>query len=74
MKICLFMTLKENFFNAEIIRVNSIQESHDYFNDGKCDVLAGLKPILLDELYYNNNLKIIENPFTFIKQSVGIES
>ena len=65
--------LKENFFNAEIIRVNSIQESHDYFNDGKCDVLAGLKPKLLDELSNNNNYKIIENPFTFIKQSVGIK-
>ncbi len=64
--------LKENFYNAEIIRVSSIQESHDFFNEGKCDILAGLKPKLLDELSINSNYKIIENPFTFIKQSVGV--
>ncbi len=65
--------LTDNFVNANIIRVNSIQESHDFFNDKKADVLAGLKPKLLDEISLNNDYFIIEEPFTFIKQSVGVK-
>ena len=37
------------------------------------DVLAGLKPKLLEELKINDDFKIILNPFTYIKQSVGIK-
>ena len=36
-------------------------------------MLAGLKPKLIDELAINNDFKIITNPFTFIKQSVGVK-
>ena len=43
------------------------------FNEGKVDVLAGLKPKLVEELEANKNLKIIDKPFTFIKQSIGIK-
>ena len=65
--------LTDNFNNAKIIRASSIQESHDFFNDKKADILAGLKPKLLDEISLNDDYFIIEEPFTFIKQSVGVK-
>ena len=65
--------LTDNLTNASIIRVSSIQESHDVFNSNKVDVLAGLKPKLLDEVSFNNSFMIINEPFTFVKQSVGFK-
>ena len=65
--------LTDNFKNVEIIRASSIEDSHDLFRNNKVDVLAGLKPKLIDELAINNDFKIITNPFTFIKQSVGVK-
>ena len=65
--------LSENFKDIELIRASSIQNSHILFNEGKANVLAGLKPKLIEELSKNNQLEIIEKPFTFIKQSVGIK-
>ena len=65
--------LTDNLTNAKIIRVSSIQESHDVFNSNKVDVLAGLKPKLLDEVSFNNSVMIINEPFTFVKQSVGFK-
>ena len=65
--------LSENFQDIELIRASSIQNSHILFNEGKANVLAGLKPKLIEELSKNDQLEIIEDPFTFIKQSVGIK-
>ena len=65
--------LTDNLTNASIIRVSSIQESHDVFNSNKVDVLVGLKPKLLDEVSFNNSFMIINEPFTFVKQSVGFK-
>ena len=65
--------LTEHFKNAELIKVNTIDNSHKLFREGGADVLAGLKPKLIDELKLNNDFKIISNPFTYIKQSIGIK-
>ena len=65
--------LTDNFKNVEIIRASSIEESHYLFRNNKVDVLAGLKPKLIDELAINYDFKIITNPFTYIKQSVGVK-
>ena len=65
--------LSENFKDIELIRASSIQNSHILFNEGKANVLAGLKPKLIEELSKNDQLEIIEDPFTFIKQSVGVK-
>ena len=65
--------LTENFKNANLIKVNTIEKSHKLFRDGDVDVLAGLKPKILEELKINNDFKIISNPFTYIKQSIGIK-
>ena len=64
--------LTENFKNAELIKVNTIDNSHKLFRKGDVDVLAGLKPKLIEELKHNSDFKIISNPFTYIKQSIGI--
>ena len=65
--------LTNNFKGIELIRANSIQGSHILFNEGKANILAGIKPKLIEELSKNDQLEIIEDPFTFIKQSVGIK-
>ena len=65
--------LTENFKKAELIRVNSIEESHNLFKENKVNVLAGLKPKLIDEMKRNNNYEMIQSPFTYIKQSIGIK-
>ena len=35
--------------------------------------MAGLKPKLLEELNNNDQFKLIDKPFTFIRQSIGIK-
>ena len=65
--------LTENFKKAELIKVNTMDNSHKLFREGGADVLAGLKPKLVEELELNSDIKIISNPFTYIKQSIGIK-
>ena len=65
--------LTENFKKAELIRVNSIEESHNLFRENKVNILAGLKPKLIEEMKKNNNYEMIQSPFTYIKQSIGIK-
>ena len=64
--------LTENYKNIKIIRTKTIDESHQYFRDGKVEILAGLKPRLLEELEHNDDYKLIEQPFTNVKQSIGV--
>jgi len=65
--------LSDNFKNAKIIRIKTIIGSHKLFHQGEANILAGLKPKLIEELKMDENLKIIDKPFTFIKQSIGIK-
>ena len=65
--------LTENFKNVELIRVNTIEESHQLFREDKVNVLAGLKPKLIEEIKTNNDFQMIDSPFTYIKQSIGIK-
>ena len=65
--------LTENFKNVELIRVNTIEESHQLFREDEVNVLAGLKPKLIEEIKTNNDFQMINSPFTYIKQSIGIK-
>ena len=65
--------LKSNFKFSKIVRAKSIDDSHDYYRAGKANVLAGLRPKLIDEIQLKNNDRIIDKPFTYIKQSVGFK-
>ncbi|MDA9914593.1 transporter substrate-binding domain-containing protein [Alphaproteobacteria bacterium] len=63
--------LTENIKNAELIRAKSIDLSFKIFEDNSYEVLAGLKPRLIDDLKNTKNCKILPGAFTFIKQCVG---
>ena len=65
--------LKNQFKNAEVIRSKSIQGSHEKFLRGEADVLASLKPKLLEEFSSSHEYRIIQTPFTAVKQSVGVK-
>ena len=65
--------LKDHYLRPEYIRVATIQESHDQFLAGQGDVLASLKPKLMNELAANADVMLITDPFTYIKQAVGMK-
>ena len=65
--------LSDNYKKAKIIRAKTIIETHNLFYNQDVNILAGLKPKLLEELNKNNEFKLIDEPFTFIKQSIGIK-
>ncbi len=65
--------LTENFQNAKIIRVDTFENSYQLFRNKKVNILAGLKPKLLEIIKNEKKFKIMSNPFTFIKQSIGIK-
>ncbi|MDB2583271.1 transporter substrate-binding domain-containing protein [Alphaproteobacteria bacterium] len=63
--------LTENIKNAELIRAKSIDLSFKIFEDNSYEVLAGLKPRLIDDIKNTKNCKILPGAFTFIKQCIG---
>lgn len=63
--------LTENIKNAELIRAKSIDLSFSIFQENEYEVLAGLKPKLIDDLKKTENCKILPGAFTFIKQCIG---
>ena len=65
--------LSDNYKKAKIIRTKTIIETHNLFYNQDVNILAGLKPKLLEELNNNDQFKLIDEPFTFIKQSIGIK-
>ena len=64
--------LTDNFTAPTYIRVASIGESHAEFHAGRADVLASLKPKLIEDIDASDAYRIIEHPFTAIRQAVGI--
>ena len=58
--------LKSNFKFSKIVRVKSIDDSHTYYRSGNANVLAGLRPKLIDEMQLKNNDRIIDEPFTYM--------
>ena len=63
--------LTDHFSQAQIIRASSIQAAHDLFLDKKANVLASLKPKLLEEVANHSGLRMM-SPFTAVKQSIGL--
>ena len=64
--------LTDHFSQAQIIRASSIQAAHDLFFEKKVDVLASMKPKLLEDMANHNGLRMIDPPFTAVKQSIGL--
>ena len=53
--------LSDNFKSAKIVRAPSIQASHALFWNNKVDVLASLKPKLIEEIDNREGVRLIEN-------------
>ena len=64
--------LTDHFSQAQIIRAPSIQAAHDLFFEKRVDVLASLKPKLLEDLANHSGIRMIDPPFTAVKQSIGV--
>lgn len=64
--------LTDNFKRAQIVRAPSIKAAHKMFFEKEVNVLASLKPKLLEDMVSHEGLRLIEMPFTAVKQSVGI--
>ena len=64
--------LTDHFSQAQIIRASSIQAAHDLFFEKKVDVLASLKSKLLEDMANHSDLRMIDPPFTAVKQSIGL--
>ena len=64
--------LKENYTAPTYQRVESINESVTAFEEGQGDVLACLKPKLMAMRSDQPNYRIIDPPFTAIRQAIGL--
>ena len=65
--------LTENVTKAKLVRAKSIDDSFSIFEENNFEVLAGLRPKLIDELNKTKDCKILEESFTFIKQCIGFK-
>ena len=63
--------LTENIKNAYLIRAKSIDESFSIFQENKYEVLAGLRPKLVDDIKKTTDCYLLDEPFTFINQCIG---
>ena len=63
--------LTENIKNADLIRAKSIDESFSVFQENKYEVLAGLRPKLIDDIKKTTDCYLLDEPFTFINQCIG---
>ena len=65
--------LTQNITKAKLVRAKSIGESFSIFQDNNLEVLAGLRPKLIDELSKTNDCKILPDAITIIKQCIGFK-
>ena len=65
--------LAANIKKAILKRAKTIDESFSIFELNKYEVLAGLRPKLIDDLKKTEDCKILPDAFTFIKQVHGFK-
>jgi polar amino acid transport system substrate-binding protein len=63
--------LERNIKNAELVVGDSIEGSHRRFVQEKLEVLAGLKPRLLEDAAKLPGSRILEGNFTAVQQAIG---
>ena len=63
--------LTENIKNANLKRAKSIDDSFSVFQENKYEVLAGLRPKLVDDIKKTTDCYLLDEPFTFINQCIG---
>ncbi|MDH5660082.1 MAG: ABC transporter substrate-binding protein [Gammaproteobacteria bacterium] len=65
--------LSDNIQNASLIKAPSIDESFQLFIENKLEVLAGLRPKLLEQQKLLKGSRVLDDSFTSIKQSIGCQ-
>jgi polar amino acid transport system substrate-binding protein len=63
--------LERNLKHAELVQVESIDASFDAFVEQKLDVLAGLRPRLLDDADKLAGSRILADKFASVQQAIG---
>ena len=65
------MWLERNLKHAELIQVESIDASYDAFVEQNLDVLAGLRPRLLDDVKRLPGASVLGDKFAAVQQAIG---
>lgn len=63
--------LENNIKHAQLVRADTLDASLEVFQKEKCDVLAGLRPRLLDDVKKIPGAKILDGQFSAVQQAVG---
>ncbi len=63
--------LERNIKQATLIRTNSIDSAFEKFRDDKLEVLAGLKPRLLQDAEAMPGSRILDGKFMAVQQAIG---
>ncbi len=63
--------LENNIKQAELVRTNSLDASFDKFVAEKLDVLAGLRPRLIDDVKKLPGARILDGKFSAVQQAMG---
>ena len=63
--------LSRNIKNAELVRGDGIEHSYQIFVKDKLEVLAGLKPRLMEDLAKLPGARILDGRFTAVQQAIG---
>lgn len=63
--------LSRNVKHAQLVRGDSIEHSYYLFVKDKLEVLAGLKPRLLEDVAKLPGARILEGHFTAVQQAIG---
>ena len=63
--------LSRNLKHAELVRANGLAGATKLFLDKKLDVLAGLRPAMMDDLPNLPGARILDGQFTAVQQAVG---
>ena len=64
--------LERNITRAELIQVDNADDAFDRFADGSADVLAGLRPRLLDDSARVPSGRLLDGRFTSVQQAIGV--
>ncbi len=63
--------LADNVANAELVKTDSVDASFDCFVSGSLDVLAGLRPRLIDDAKHLPGSRLLDGQFTAVQQAIG---
>ena len=65
------MYLRRTLQNAKLVHAKGLDASYKLFLDEKLDVLAGLKPRLLEDVAKTPGARLLEGRFTAVQQAIG---